>query len=89
MCGVEYPEDIKYENEKKWTLEVDGYTFTMNTDIEREKTLAFSKTFSYKQKIIKIEDNGIQEVYDIEVDKVHNFLANGIVSHNCSLYPTT
>ena len=44
---------------------------------------------SYKQKIIKIEDNGIQEVYDIEVDKVHNFLANGIVSHNCSLYPTT
>ena len=44
---------------------------------------------SYKQKIIKIEKNGLQEVYDIEVENVHNFLANGIVSHNCSLYPTT
>ena len=42
-----------------------------------------------KGKIIKIEKNGLQEVYDIEVENVHNFLANGIVSHNCSLYPTT
>ncbi len=43
----------------------------------------------YKQKIIDIRDNGFQEVYDIEVDKAHNFLANGVVAHNCSLYPTT
>jgi len=44
---------------------------------------------SFKQKVIEIRPNGIQEVYDIEVNKVHNFLANGIVSHNCALYPTT
>jgi len=47
MCGIEYPEDIKYDNEKDWCLQVDGYKFTMNTDIEREKTLAFSRMLGY------------------------------------------
>lgn len=31
----------------------------------------------------------VREVFDIEVDQVHNFVANGIVVHNCSLYPTS
>lgn len=44
---------------------------------------------SFKQKVIDITDAGIQPVYDIEVKKCHNFVANGIVAHNCSLYPTT
>jgi len=44
---------------------------------------------SYKKKVIGILDNDIQKVYDIEVEKVHNFLTNGVVAHNCSLYPTT
>lgn len=33
--------------------------------------------------IISIQRTGIQDVYDIEVEKNHNFVANGIVSHNC------
>jgi len=36
-------------------------------------------------KVIDIKPAGIRPVYDIEVDKVHNFLANGIVAHNCML----
>jgi DNA-directed RNA polymerase II subunit RPB2 len=28
---------------------------------------------------------GLKKVYDIQVDDVHSFLANGIVSHNCML----
>lgn len=47
MCGIEYPEDIKYDKEKDWCLQVDGYKFTMDTDIEREKTLAFSRMLGY------------------------------------------
>ena len=43
----------------------------------------------FLQKIIDIRCNGMQEVFDIEVKDIHNFLANGIISHNCSLYPTT
>jgi DNA polymerase elongation subunit (family B) len=43
----------------------------------------------YKKKVIDIQVDSPQEVYDIEVSKAHNFLANGVVAHNCSLYPTT
>nr|QBK88203.1 MAG: DNA polymerase elongation subunit family B [Marseillevirus LCMAC202] len=44
---------------------------------------------SFKQKIVNVKSAGIQNVYDIQVDDCHNFVANGIVAHNCSLYPTT
>jgi DNA polymerase III alpha subunit len=33
--------------------------------------------------IKSIEIDGIEEMYDITVDEVHNFLANGFVVHNC------
>lgn len=34
-------------------------------------------------KVIKIEDGEIEDVYDLSVEKHHNFIANGIVVHNC------
>ena len=36
-------------------------------------------------KVIDIRPVGIHPVYDIEVENTHNFLANGIVAHNCML----
>ena len=45
---------------------------------------------SYIMKVIDVRESLKKEkVYDIEVDKAHNFLGNGVVSHNCSLYPST
>jgi len=44
---------------------------------------------SLKKTVIDVCPNGLTEVFDIEVQDVHNFLANGVVVHNCSLYPTT
>jgi intein/homing endonuclease len=34
-------------------------------------------------RVIDIRPAGVHPVYDIEVDKTHSFLANGIVAHNC------
>ena len=34
-------------------------------------------------KLIDIRNAGKHNVYDITVDKVHSFLANGMISHNC------
>jgi intein/homing endonuclease len=34
-------------------------------------------------KVIDIRPAGMHEVYDIEVENTHSFLANGIVAHNC------
>ena len=33
--------------------------------------------------IAEIQEAGIEHVYDLEVDAVHNFVANGVVVHNC------
>ena len=44
---------------------------------------------SFRQKVIDVREHEPTEVFDIEVDDVHNFLANGITVSNCSLYPTT
>lgn len=40
---------------------------------------------AYTDEIISIEPIGVQKVYDIEMDsKYHNFVANGVVVHNCN-----
>ena len=36
-------------------------------------------------KVISIKNIGLKDVYDIQVDKTHSFLANGIVAHNCMI----
>ena len=32
--------------------------------------------------IVSIEDAGIEEVFDLQIDRTENFIANGLVSHN-------
>ena len=34
-------------------------------------------------KVVSIEAAIVQDVYDIQVDQYHNFIANGVVVHNC------
>jgi hypothetical protein len=36
-------------------------------------------------RVIDIRPVGLQKVYDIEVEEIHNFLANGVVAHNCMI----
>ena len=39
------------------------------------------------KKVIKIENIGKQQVYDLEVDISHSFVADGVVVHNCAHDP--
>jgi hypothetical protein len=34
-------------------------------------------------KVVSVKNIGFQDVYDIQVDDTHSFLANGVVAHNC------
>ncbi len=43
----------------------------------------------YWDEIISIEDDGIQQCYDLVVPENHSYIANGIVSHNTSWLLTT
>lgn len=42
----------------------------------------------FKLGVIGTQSNGLQNVYDITVDESHTFLSQGIVTSNCSLYPS-
>jgi len=56
---------------------LDGYARRMN----RER---------FVDRIVAIEADGEEEVYDVTVDAVHAFVANGVMAHNCGeipLYP--
>lgn len=41
-----------------------------------------------KTLVVDIVPNGVHQVFDMEVDTAHSFLANGVVAHNCALYPS-
>lgn len=43
----------------------------------------------YWDEIVSIEDDGIQQCYDLVVPETHSYIANGIVSHNTSWLLTT
>ena len=42
------------------------------------------KKITIKENVVKVEDGGNQEVYNIEVEEVHEYFANGLLNHNCS-----
>lgn len=42
---------------------------------------------SYKLRVVGRVNSGVKSVYDISVDDYHNFIANGITSHNCNKLP--
>ena len=35
------------------------------------------------ERVFRMKEAGEEEVYDISVDKVHNFVSNGLITHNC------
>lgn len=57
-----------------------------SSKLEQYKTLIEKKGKEHKtklyEKIKSIKEGEVQTVYDIEVEKVHKFIANGIISHN-------
>lgn len=36
-------------------------------------------------RVVEVREGGWEDVYDMEVDETHNFVANGVVVHNCHL----
>ena len=78
-----------------WFLEEssnDYFTLSEEEDGEEcSKTVAYGVNRTMESlptmnlSVIDIRSAGPHEVYDIEVEEVHSFLANGVVSHNCMI----
>jgi predicted phage terminase large subunit-like protein len=60
-------------------------TATLQLDTERQKKSYLKPLSTYEiipDEIVEIYESGYEEVFDIEVDRTENFIANGLVSHN-------
>jgi len=52
--------------------------------LNSKKLLNLAESDIYWDRIVSIKPSGVKRVYDLTVDKTHNFIANDIVVHNTS-----
>jgi len=50
--------------------------------LQSEELSVLAESDVYWDKVISIESDGIEEVYDLTVDKLHNFISNNTLVHN-------
>jgi DNA polymerase elongation subunit (family B) len=74
-------------NCKKFLIETGSYNFICSQDVNK-KSYSLAKNAesipTFNLPIKSIKEVGKKQVFDIEVNNTHNFLANGIVVHNCT-----
>jgi intein/homing endonuclease len=68
-------EDAEEKDETNSVTQISSYGVNRNNDSLPTMNL----------KVLSCIPAGLHKVYDIQVDEVHSFLANGIVAHNCML----
>ena len=78
-------EDIIYSDESDWTLDLDGYIFHLRDEIERNKTLAFSRILGYIRTDGSIQASGkVTAIFGKEQD-AHEFITDCNIIHNNSI----
>ena len=53
--------------------------------LESSRLAAIAESNIYWDRVVKIEDGGEDEVFDIEVEGSHNFIAEGVLVHNSTV----
>ena len=80
-----------FENEVRWLALEDGlqigHKLLIVDDLETDDYLDSYEDFLLDE-IINIEESGLEEVYDIEVEVNHNFIANNMLVSNCVFFKT-
>ena len=71
----------KFPTAEAYMTQIGAYNWFIekNYGVDRER----ESLPTMQQKVIGIYPAGKERVYDIQVEDVHSFVANGIVSHNC------
>lgn len=65
-----------------------GVKILAPVSIDRKNPLEAPDIYGWKtglEEIVAIEKGGLEPVYDIEVSDHHNFVANGLLVHNCHM----
>ena len=81
-------------NASEWLNMTDGMKFFIKNDSDSDSEGKYCMDYNdtevpyYYLPIKKIESAGIRHVYDITVDGLESFIANGLMVHNCGMiYP--
>lgn len=76
-----------FQSPKDYFLSINALQFF--EDNNRKGSTSYAVNFdsnvlpTMNLKVIFRKNIGIKQTYDIEVDKTHNFIANGLITHNC------
>ena len=74
-----YQNDYEYEKSKSFRVRVTIVNKTYRFKNQKHTTLPESLTLD---KICSITQIGEQNVFDLKIDKNHNFIASGLIVHN-------
>ncbi|NBN99466.1 MAG: hypothetical protein EBV19_09570, partial [Flavobacteriia bacterium] len=69
-----------FPNAGEFLKHVGAYHWFTDTSIRRDDVLP-----TMEMTVIGVRPYGLEKVYDIEVEDINSFLANGIVAHNCMI----
>ena len=81
-------------NVSEWLNMTDGMKFFVKHESDNDSEGKYCMDYNdsevpyYYMPIAKIESAGVRSVYDITVDGLESFIANGLIVHNCGMiYP--
>jgi len=90
-----FPYEIISKERLTYKVLFSPYRCSCSKDITREKFVRLSEKFEslkkyicedfYLDKVLSVESVGEMDLIDIEVEGTHNFIGNGLVSHNTLL----
>lgn len=82
---IGYPKDLKQCNLGRMQILEQGILAKLKKSGSPvyEKVKSIIKNRIYFLRVDKIEESKPEETYDIQVEKDHEFVANGMLSHNC------
>lgn len=83
ICGAVHDLEVHHKDKNRDNNEQDNLLTVCESCHQRIHNMSLECI--YEDKIVSIECKGFEEVYDIEMDsEYHNFVASGIVVHNCN-----
>lgn len=85
LCKEDYDLIISRENLAKFSERV-GFMNPVKQKKLNDALDSYVRNLNkenFVSEIVSIEYDGMEDVYDVTVDKVHCFDANGVVAHNC------
>ena len=68
---------VESNEEEDVNVDIDNVSYGVYREMESLPTMNLT--------VIDVRPAGVHPVYDIEVEEVHSFLANGVVAHNCMI----